>query len=234
MTRDVTTGRRAGLVPSSRSEVDAFIGSAKSSSDPGLIFALDATMSRQPTWDLACRLQGGLFDAVRDSGRLAVQLVYFRGLGECRASRFVSDTGELARLMTGIQCQGGTTQIGKVLAHTRRTAGERPVGVLVYVGDAVEESVDALLTAAGPLGLLGTRCIMIQEGSDRGCEDAFRGIARLTKGAYARLDAKAPDRLRSLLKAAASVAVGGREALAKQETAEGRMLLQQIAPDGGA
>lgn len=234
MTRDVTTKPEAGLAPSSTSEVDAFIGAAKARNDPGLIFALDATMSRQPTWDLACQLQGGLFDAVRDSGRLAVQLVYFRGLGECRASRFVSDTGELARLMSGIDCRGGTTQIGKVLAHTRRIASERPVGVLVYVGDAVEENVDALLTAAGPLGLLGTRCIMIQEGGDRACRDAFRGIAKLTKGAYARLDASAPDRLRALLKAAASVAVGGRAALARQDTAEGRMLLQQIAPDGGA
>jgi hypothetical protein len=53
-----------------------------------LVFALDATMSRQPTWDLACELQGQMFDAAGNAGALNVQLVYFRGFGECRASTF--------------------------------------------------------------------------------------------------------------------------------------------------
>ena len=55
-----------------------------------LIFALDATMSRQPTWDIACKLQGEMFETARALGGLDVQLVYFRGFGECRASRLVA------------------------------------------------------------------------------------------------------------------------------------------------
>src|SRR5690554_7803252 len=84
-----------------------------------LLFALDATMSRQPTWDLACQLQGEMFETVARTGGLDVQLIYFRGFGECRASRWVSDARALAKLMTGIDCRGGHTQISKILSHAR-------------------------------------------------------------------------------------------------------------------
>ena len=63
-----------------------------------LIFAIDATASRQPTWDLALGLQADMFRAVKEVGGLDVQLVYFRGFGETRASKWVSDPEALARL----------------------------------------------------------------------------------------------------------------------------------------
>jgi hypothetical protein len=64
-----------------------------------------------------------------------------RGMGECRASKWVSDPPALARLMTSVACRGGTTQIGKVLAHARAEGGKRKVNALVYVGDCMEENV---------------------------------------------------------------------------------------------
>ena len=74
---------------SSSGEIDAFLRQAKAvaatrRAGGRLILALDATMSRQPTWDMACALQAEMFDAVGKAGSLSVQLVYFRGLGECR------------------------------------------------------------------------------------------------------------------------------------------------------
>src|SRR5689334_23054983 len=78
-----------------------------------LIFAMDATMSRQPTWDMALALQAEMFHAVKSVGGLDVQLIYFRGVGECRASGWVSDPDALAALMTRVTCAGGYTQIGK-------------------------------------------------------------------------------------------------------------------------
>ena len=114
---------------SSRAEVDAFLDRLQSlapvQSTGGrgrLIFAMDATMSRQPTWDLALGLQADMFRAVKEVGGLDVQLVYFRGYGETRASKWVNDPEALARLMTRVSCQGGYTQIRKVLAHARREA----------------------------------------------------------------------------------------------------------------
>src|SRR5690606_40632516 len=81
--------------------------------DGRLLFALDATMSRQPTWDLACSLQAEMFRAIPKASALQVQLLYFRGFGECRVSKRVIDGGALAKLMNGIACQGGQTQISK-------------------------------------------------------------------------------------------------------------------------
>src|SRR3712207_1192284 len=139
--------------PSPGAMIDSFLdqarqlGPADGAERPRLVFALDATMSRQPTWDLACRLQGEMFSAAAGT-RLEVQLVYFRGFGECRASRFVADPRALTDLMTSITCRGGHTQIGRVLRHVRTETGRSPVRVLVYVGDAMEEAVDDLCAVA--------------------------------------------------------------------------------------
>src|SRR5205823_15074578 len=80
-----------------------------------LIFALDATMSRQPTWDMACALQADMFKEAGAIGGLAMRLIYYRGLAECRATAWISDPQKLSTLMSGIQCRGGHTQIGKIL-----------------------------------------------------------------------------------------------------------------------
>lgn len=179
-----------------------------------LIFALDATLSRQPTWDLACGLQGEMFEEAARIGGLDIQLVYYRGIGECRASPWLADGGKLGALMARIDCQGGRTQIGRVLRHAEAQAGKGAVGALVFVGDALEEPIDALCAEAGPLALRGVPVFMFQEGADPAVERGFREIARLTRGAYCRFDAGAAAELRALLRAVASYAAGGSKALA--------------------
>lgn len=196
--------------------------------DGRLLFALDATMSRQPTWDLACSLQAEMFRAIPKASALQVQLLYFRGFGECRASKWVVDANALARLMTGIACQGGNTQIAKVFAHARREHAQRKVNALVYVGDAIEENVDDLAEKAGQLGLLGCPMFVFQEGRDARVEAAFREFARLTKGAYARFDASAPQELAALLKAVAAYASGGKDLLKLQGSGQAQALLAQL------
>ena len=107
-----------------------------------LVFALDATMSRQPTWDMACTLQADMFREAAGIGSLDIRLVYYRGLNECRASGWISDSAKLATLMSKIDCQGGHTQIGHVLSDARREAVASGIKAIVFVGDAMEESVD--------------------------------------------------------------------------------------------
>lgn len=219
--------------PSPRSDIDAFLRQARTLAPAGegrgrLIFALDATMSRQPTWDTACRLQAEMFEEAGKVGRLDIQLVYFRGFNECRASRWVGDARALRDLMTGIDCRGGHTQIGKVLAHARRETEKRKVAALVYVGDALEEPIDGLAASAGELGLLGLRAFVFQEGRDPLVERGFREIARLTGGAYGRFDANAAGELAALLRAVAVYAAGGLKALEKSGGAGGRLLLGQL------
>jgi len=193
-----------------------------------LVFAMDATMSRQPTWDIALALQADMFQAVKAVGGLDVQLIYFRGAGECRASKWVSDPDALAALMTRVHCAGGYTQIRKVLSHARAEAGKRPVNALVYVGDCMEEDIDDLCGRAGELALLGVPVFLFQEGGDARAEKAFREIARLTKGAYCRFDAGSAAQLRELLSAVAVYAAGGRKALEALTGRGARHLLQQL------
>jgi hypothetical protein len=207
---------------SSRPEIDAFIervhslGPSSAGDKRGrLIFALDATMSRQPTWDTACTLQADMFREAASAGGLDIQLVYFRGLSECRASGWVAGTGKLAELMSRIDCRGGHTQIGKVLSHARKENVKQKVQALVFVGDAMEEKIDDLCAAAGELGLLGVPVFMFQEGHDAIAENAYREVARLSHGAYCRFDTGAAHELRELLRAVAAYASGGKKALAE-------------------
>ena len=82
--------------------------------------------------------------------------------------------------MSKIDCRGGNTQIGKVLAESRREAVASGVRAVVFVGDAMEEPIDQLCAKAGELGLLRVPVFMFQEGHDEVAEQAFREIARLT------------------------------------------------------
>ncbi len=218
---------------SSTGEIDAFIRQARtlaaSATGSGrLILSLDATMSRQPTWDLACALQGEMFDAVGKAGALKVQLVYFRGLGECRSSAFVTDTDALKQLMTRIECRSGHTQIGKVLAHALKQTEAAKVNALVYIGDAMEENIDDLAEKAGSLGLHGVPVFVFQEGHDADAEKAFKEIARLSKGAWFRFDRRAAATLASLLSAVAVFATGGLKALEARGRPEDRLMIEHL------
>lgn len=75
--KDRAVGKAGTTAPATHSqpgEIDRFLGAAKqlaplASGQAGrLVFALDATMSRQPTWDLACSLQARMFDVTSQSG----------------------------------------------------------------------------------------------------------------------------------------------------------------------
>jgi hypothetical protein len=217
----------ANAVTSSSEDIAAFVAKARAMSPHAagargrLVFALDATMSRQPTWDMACTLQADMFREAQTLGSLDIRLIYYRGLNECRASGWVSDSAQLAKLMSRIDCRGGHTQIGKVLAEARREAVASAVRAVVFVGDAMEEPVDELCAKAGELGLLKVPVFMFQEGHDEVAEPAFREIARLTGGAWCRFDPGAAAQLRELLRAAAAYAAGGREALLRLAKAGG-------------
>jgi hypothetical protein len=223
---------QSAATTSSATDVSAFLEKVKAMPKQNgrgkLIFAMDATMSRQPTWDNALSIQSQMFMEAKRAGGLSVQLVYFRGFNECRASRWVDDPESLARLMTKVDCRGGNTQVARVLSHIKSEAGASKVSAVVYVGDAFEESIDKVCQAAGEIGLLGLPIFMFQEGTDAQAEKAFREISRLTRGAYFRLDSSAPSVLAELLSAVAAYASGGREALENKGGSAARALLQQL------
>lgn len=195
---------------------------------PRLMFAVDATASRQPTWDNATHLQQEMFIASGNVATLAVQLCYYRGFAEFRASRWLTDSAELARLMGQVRCEGGHTQIAKLLRHATDEHRKAKVRALVFIGDAMEENPDDLCNLAGQCGMLQLPLFLFQEGHDRQVEATFRSMAKLSGGAYARFDSSSAATLARLLGAVASFAAGGRAALEKLGDDSAKLLLQQL------
>jgi len=236
------TGDRSRLPdkPAAGSEVDAFLRQLAATPAvrpaPGergrLLFALDATASRQPTWDRACHIQGEMFRETAALGGLDVQLAFYRGFGEFEASAWFDRADDLLKRMTAVACLGGRTQIGKVLKHALAESKRRKINAVVFVGDSMEEDIDALCHRAGELGLLGVPIFIFHEGRDRKAAEAFRQITRLTHGACCPFDANSAQQLRELLSAVAVYAAGGRLALADYSRRTGGatlLLARQVA-----
>jgi hypothetical protein len=182
-----------------------------------LVFALDATMSRQPTWDQACQLQAEMFAEAASIGGLEIKVAYFRGKDELKASGWMTDAKALERAMTKIVCAGGYTQIERLLALVKREHDKTRIGALVFVGDAAEEHIETLSLAAQELNTRGVRVFMFQEDDDEEAEKAFREISRVTKGAYCKFSPGSAKELGELLRAVAAYAAGGLQALGRLE-----------------
>ncbi len=225
--------RKVPAPKSSNSEVEAFLrkvaitSATKPAGERGrLIFAMDATASREPTWDRACHIQSEMFTETAALGGLDIQMVYYRGFRECRASRWMSASEDLLRYMSKVRCVGGQTQIGKMLRHEISETKGKKVNALVFVGDCIEEDPDKVCHIAGELGLLGVPCFVFHEGGELTAMRTFKHIASLTNGAYCRFDSTSAKTLRDLLSAVAVYAAGGRKALQNfSERAGGEVLL---------
>lgn len=224
---------------SSRDDVNAFLAKVRSTPTPStrsqkgrLMFALDATASREPTWDHASQLQAEMFSETAGLGGLEIQLCYYRGFEEFRASPWLSNTDQLLRQMTGVRCLAGHTQINKVLKHCIResrssTSTSKPkINALVFIGDCVEEDIDQLGHSAGELGLMGVPIFVFQEGRDPIAARAFQQIARLSGGAYCPFDAGSAQQLKDLLSAVAVFAAGGHQALENFHARRGNVILK--------
>jgi hypothetical protein len=220
---------------SSSTEIGRFLQQSKAIStvtrrQPRLLFAIDATASRQPTWDRACELQGRMFEAAGKVASLAVQLCYYRGLNEFHASPWLRDSKLLAQQMAQVCCAGGHTQIRRLLKHALAEHSRAPVRALVFIGDAMEESADALCQLAGEAGMKGLPLFLFQEGDLPEAQHCFTRMARLSGGAYARFDSSSASTLAELLGAVARYAAGGRKALEKHAGVGDRLLLRQLKP----
>jgi hypothetical protein len=217
--------------PSSAAEVAEFL--RKAAITPGvkgargrLIFALDATASRQPTWDRACQLQAEMFTETARLGGLDLQLVWYRGFREFTASSWLNEALQLVNQMASVTCAGGLTQLERVLAHAVNETCKHRINALVFIGDCMEENVDKLCVRAGELGLCGVPAFLFQEGNDPVAAQAFRQIAQLSHGAYCAFDHGSAKQLRELLNAVAVYAAGGRPALESLGRRTGGLVLQ--------
>jgi hypothetical protein len=227
----------ADKLPSTESEIASFLAKVEalpklpqSAGKRGrLIFALDATQSREPTWDQAAQIQAEMFDATAALGGLDIQLVHYGGIGGFEASPFLADANSLRARMLTVRCLPGRTQIARVLDHAQRAAQADKVNALVFIGDAVEEDAAALFDRAGALRILGLPVFLFHEGSSVEVRRVFERIAELTGGACCRFDPASARQLADLLGGVAAYAAGGRAALADYAKARGGELLRLTA-----
>lgn len=229
--------KNASLQKPGSNAVDAFLAKvgrleqvAAAGGRGRLLFAMDATASRQPTWHQARDTQSEMFVAA--AGGLEVQLGFYRGAGEFKVSKWFREPAQLLRAMMAVDCLGGHTQIGRVLRYAAGQHRAERIHALVFVGDAVEEPIDDLCHLAGELGLLGLPVFIFHEGSDARAGQAFEQMAKLSGGACCPFDLGSPDQLRRLLGAVAAYAAGGRKALSAYADTKGgaaRLLLAGMA-----
>jgi hypothetical protein len=228
-------------IEKANAEVEAFLrrAAALPAPRPGgrngrLLFGMDATASREPTWDRACRIQGEMFAETAALGGLAIQLAYYRGVDEFAAMPWITKASVLQQKMSAVSCRGGETQIARLLRHAIAETKREKVDALVFVGDCMEEEADGLCHLAGQLGLLGVPAFIFHERGEPHAARTFKEIARLTRGAYCRFDADSARQLRELLAAVAVYATGGRLALQdySRRTGGATLLLARFADKG--
>ena len=196
-----------------------------------LIFAIDATASRAPTWKLARRLQAEMFLETAKIGGLEAQLVYYRGLNGFHDSALDQQWARTGQQHDPGHMHSGPTQIGRLLAHVRQECARQKVSAVTFIGDAAEENPQELYNAATGLGV---PLFLFQEGDDPHVSEVFEELKRLTNGAHRRFSPGAARELAGLLRAAAVFAVGGLAALSDLRSDGARKLLEQIKNESAA
>jgi hypothetical protein len=186
-------------------------------SRPRLVFAVDATASREPAWKAARQVTDALVKAL--PGELDVALAVHGGSRVHTFTAFTSDAATLRDRAAGVACEAGLTRLLPILNASLK---QQAVKVIVYIGDVFEENLPHGRQLADSLGARGTKLIVLHDTADpsaRRDAEIFWDLAKRTGGCVLPFDANAPGRLRDLLAAVAVYAVGGEQLLRERRDA---------------
>jgi hypothetical protein len=184
---------------------------------PRLVFAVDATASREPAWAAARQVTDALVKAL--PGELDVALAVHGGTRVHTFTAFTNDPATLRDLAAGVVCQAGMTRLLPILATSLK---QQSVRVVIYIGDVFEESLPHGRQLADSMGGRGTKLIVLHDTADHSARrdaEVFWDLAKRTGGCVLPFDASAPGRLRDLLSAVAVYAVGGEKLLRERRHA---------------
>jgi hypothetical protein len=186
-------------------------------SRPRLVFAVDATASREPAWTAARQVTDALVKAL--PGELDVALAVHGGSRVHTFTAFTNDARTLRDLAAGVECHAGLTRLLPILAASLK---RQAVRVVIYIGDVFEESLPQGRQLADQMGALGIKLIVLHDTADRGARrdaEVFWDLAKRTGGCVLPFDASASGRLRDILSAVAVYAVGGEKLLRERQHA---------------
>ncbi|WP_428488939.1 hypothetical protein [Rhodopila sp.] len=197
-----------------------------------LIFAVDATASREPAWAAARRVTDVLVQAL--PGELDVALAVHGGSRVHTFTAFTGDAGTLRDRAAGVACAAGLTRLLPILSVSLARPAVR---VVVYIGDVFEESVPQGRRLADAMGRQDTKLIVLHDTADRTAgrdAEVFWDLAKRTGGCVLPFDARSSGRLRDLLSAVAVYAVGGEKLLRerRRELPGALALLENLGKSG--
>lgn len=181
-----------------------------------MVFAIDATASREPAWEAAKATTDGLFAAL--PGALDVALAVHGGSRVKVFGSFVAYARALRDEAAGIVCEAGATRLIEIMD---RTCAAAAVKVLVYIGDVFEESAEDAERVATALRLRGTRVVILHDAKDGEHLESrlvFDRIAAITGGAVVPFAAPSVERLRETLEAIGVLVAGGMKLLRQHAT----------------
>ncbi len=184
---------------------------------PRLVFAVDATASREPAWAAARQVTDSLVKAL--PGELDVALAVHGGSIVHTFTAFTADATTLRDRAAGVSCMAGLTRLLPILATSLK---QQSVRVIVYIGDVFEENLPHGRRLADSLGAQGTKLIVLHDtaaGSARQDAEVFWDLAKRTGGCVLPFDSSAPGKLRDILSAVAVYAVGGEKLLRERRHA---------------
>ncbi|MSP01441.1 MAG: hypothetical protein EXR07_10400 [Acetobacteraceae bacterium] len=190
---------------------------------PRLVFAVDATASREPAWAAARQVTDALVKAL--PGALDVALAVHGGGHVHTFTAFTNDAATLRDRAAGVTCISGMTRLLPILSTSLKHPAVR---VVVYIGDVFEESVAQGRRIADAMGARGTKLFVLHDTSNRDARrdaEIFWDLAKRTGGCVLPFDANAPGRLRELLAAVAVYAVGGEQLLRERDDLPGAVAL---------
>ncbi len=161
-------------------------------SRPRLVFAVDATASREPAWAAAREVTDALVKAL--PGELdGVALAVHGGSRVHTFTAFTSDPRTLRDLAAGVDCQAGMTKLLPILAASLKR--QATVRVVVYIGDVFEErNLPQGRHLADQMGVQGIKLIVLHDTADRSARrdaEIFWDLAKRTGGCVLPFDATA-------------------------------------------
>ena len=199
---------------------------------PRLLFAMDATASREACWNIAKEITGAMFEAV--PGELDVALAYHSGGRLQEMTPFSSEARAFLDKVQAVRCSAGRTALNEILDKAAQAPG---IKAIIYIGDCFEEDSREAIELAQQLKLKGVRCFIFHDTSSqaqgydiKAARTAFEQIAQITGGAILPFDESSPNLVKELLAAIALYAAQGIKAL-KQQTKllpAARLLLEQM------
>jgi hypothetical protein len=193
----------------------------KAAERPGrnrLVFAIDATASREGAWKVATEITSTRFESVPD--KIEVSLAYHGGGHIKELSPFSTNAKTFLDKLQQIRCIGGRTAFNDILDRVVHLPG---VACCVYIGDCFEEREADALALARQLKLKGIKMFIFHDTSSSEIYDTdhaarvFAKVVDICGGALMDFNDQSPKQAEEFLGAIALYAVGGRKLLEQQK-----------------